>query len=380
MSPRRPGRPSCSRTTGRLALRQPWPPPSGSAIPTTRRSATTRPASWAPRRSGTNSCSRHWPPPRTSGMRSRPASTRSATTTSCRARRTCDRRCSDGRRVDSGATTRTTWPMPTRWSTECPAPSGPRRRPRRPLRRLRPRRHPIPSQHRRQAPASTTDAHNRGGVRRASRRCGCAALMAIGLAGLTAVPTAATDTYPSFGPLEIRIFGANGGVRDFLARSAEDRRGAIALVDQIAGAIQGPAQPIEEAAVMLPHYRIGVSHLGLTYVTTPWARLSETSFIYFPGGQAASFMVVEFSQGQAALEQRWILPAPEVAALLERHLPGLRPIGLGPATRGTATAPWNMALGAVLLAEISLRLFVDRRRSVLSERRRSAGKGTDQRS
>jgi hypothetical protein len=204
--------------------------------------------------------------------------------------------------------------------------------------------------------------------------------MATGLAGLTAVPAAATETYPSFGPLEIRIFGANGDVRDFLARSAEDRRGAIALVDQIAGAIQGPAQPIEEAAVMLPHYRIGVSHLGLTYVTTPWARLSETSFIYFPGGQAASFMVVEFSQGQAALEQRWILPAPEVAALLERHLQGLRPIGLGPAARGAATAPWNMALGAVLLAGISLRLFVDRRRSVLSERTRSAGKGTDQRS
>jgi hypothetical protein len=91
-------------------------------------------------------------------------------------------------------------------------------------------------------------------------------------------------------------------------------------------------------------------------------------------------MVVEFSQGQAALEQRWILPAPEVAALLERHLQGLRPIGLGPAARGAATAPWNMALGAVLLAGISLRLFVDRRRSVPSERRRSAGKGTDQRS
>ena len=193
--------------------------------------------------------------------------------------------------------------------------------------------------------------------------------MAIGLAGLTPVPAAGSDTYPSVGPLEIRIFGANGDVRDFLARSAEDRRGATALVNQIAGAIQGPAQPIEEAAVMLPHYRIGVSHLGLTYLTNPWARVSETSFIYFPGGQAASFLVVEFTQGRAALEQRWILPAPEVAALLQRHLQGLRPIGLEPPALGTAGTPWNMALGAVLLAAISLRLAEDRRRWGLREKK-----------
>lgn len=204
--------------------------------------------------------------------------------------------------------------------------------------------------------------------------------MAIGLAGLTAVPSEAGSIGLDLGPLEIRIFGANGAVRDFLARSAEDQVGAEALVNQIDGAIQGPAQLIDEAAVMLPHYRIEVSRLGPTYVTAPWARLSETSFIYFPGGQAAGFMVVEFTQGQAALDQRWILPVPEVAALLERHLQGLPPIGLGPGPRVTASAPWDMALGAVLLAGISLRLFVDRRRSVLSEKRRSAGKGTDQRS
>jgi len=185
--------------------------------------------------------------------------------------------------------------------------------------------------------------------------------MAIGLAGLAAVSAAASNSYPSSGPLEIRIFGANGDVRDFLARSAEDRRGAIALVNQIAGAIQGQAQPIEEAAVMLPHYRIGVSHLGLTYLTTPWARGSETSLIYFPGGQGASFLVVEFGQGRAALDQRWILPDPEVAALLQRHVQGLVPIGLQPASRITATAPWTV-LGVLLLAGISLRLFDDRRR------------------
>jgi hypothetical protein len=206
--------------------------------------------------------------------------------------------------------------------------------------------------------------------------------MAIGLAGLAAVPAAATDTYLSAGPLEIRIFGANGEVRDFLPRSGEDRRGAIALVNQIAGAIQGQAQPIEEAAVMLPHYRIGVSHLGLTYVTTPWSRISETSLIYFPGGHAASFLVVEFGQGRAALDQRWILPDPEVAALLQRHLLGLLPIGLlQPAARGTARGSWSTALGVLLLAGISMRLFEDRRRWGLRERRRrSAGKGTDRRS
>jgi hypothetical protein len=202
--------------------------------------------------------------------------------------------------------------------------------------------------------------------------------MAIALAALTAVPAAASES--PLGPLEIRIFGANGDLRDFLARSAEDQRAAVALLNQIDAAIQGPARPIEEAAVMLPHYRIEVSHLGPTYVTAPWARLSETSFIYFPGGEANSFMVVEFTQGRDALEQRWILPAPEVAALLGRHLLGLRPIGLEPAVRTMATVPWNMALGAVVIAAISLRLLGDRRRWWISEKGRSAGKGTHQRS
>ena len=202
--------------------------------------------------------------------------------------------------------------------------------------------------------------------------------MAIGLVGLTAVPAAAADT--RVGPLEIRILGAKGDLHDFLARSTEDRRAAIALINQIDSAIQGPAQRIEEAAVMLPHYRIEVSELGPTYVTAPWARLSETSFIFFPGDGANSFMVVEFTKGRAALEQRWIVPDPEVAALLARHLEGLRPIGLEPAVRATTAAPWNMALGAVLLAALSVRLLEDRRRGWLGEKGRSTGKGTHRRS
>lgn len=191
-------------------------------------------------------------------------------------------------------------------------------------------------------------------MRRAWRRYGCAALLAIGLAGLTAVPAAAGDRFPFLGPLEVRIFGANGAVHDFVARSAPDQRGALALVNQIGAAIEGPAQAIEESAVMLPHYRIDVSHLGPAYVTAPWARVLETSFIYFPGGQDNSFMVVEFTNRHAALEQRWILPEPDVAALLDRHLEGLAPIGLESPARGAPAPSWNLALGAGLLAAIGL--------------------------
>jgi hypothetical protein len=200
--------------------------------------------------------------------------------------------------------------------------------------------------------------------------------MAIGLAGLTAVPAAAAgDRSPSAGPLEIRIFGANGAVRDFVARSAPDQRGALALVNQIGSAIEGSAQAIEESAVMLPHYRIDVSHLGPAYVTAPWVRVLETSFIYFPGGTDNSFMVVEFTNGHAALEQRWILPDPDVAALLDRHLDGLAPIGLEPTVRTTPTAPWNLALGAGLLAAISLRLLAHRPRRQPGEREGALERG-----
>jgi hypothetical protein len=160
----------------------------------------------------------------------------------------------------------------------------------------------------------------------------------------------------------VRIFGANGDLRDFIARSAEDRRAAAALVDQIAGTIEGPAKPIEEAAIMLPHYRIGVSHLALSYVTTPWARMSETSLIYFPSERGTSFLVIAFARGDAVLEQRWIATSPDVAALLQRHLQGLPPIGMEPPPRGTASEPWNLALGATLLAGLSLILLPDHRR------------------
>jgi hypothetical protein len=195
------------------------------------------------------------------------------------------------------------------------------------------------------------------------------------MALLTAVPAVAKDSVRVSGPFEIRIFGANGEFRDFIARSADDGRGALALADQIAGAIRGPAQPIEEAAIMMPHYRIGISHLGPTYLATPWARTSETSVIYFPGAQESSFLVVEFTQRDAALEQRWISPTPEVAALLQRHLQGLLPIGTEQAGRRTATEPLSIVPGLLLLAGLSLMMFEDHRRWRLKEKRRSAGKG-----
>jgi len=199
--------------------------------------------------------------------------------------------------------------------------------------------------------------------------------MAFGLAGLPAVPAAATDHFPDLGPLEIRIFGANGAARDFQARSVDDQRASVTLVNQIDRATEGPPQAIEESAVMLPHYRIEVSHLSPAFVTAPWDRLLETTFIYFPGGHDNSFMVVEFAHGRAALEQRWILPDPEVAALFDRHLQGLRPIGLEAPIRATANAPWNMALGVALLAGITLRMFVDRRRLAAPPERKERRKG-----
>src|SRR5437773_12568557 len=50
-------------------------------------------------------------------------------------------------------------------------------------------------------------------------------LLAVGFGWLAALPAAASAIDPYQGPLEIRIFGANGVARDFIARSPEDRRG-----------------------------------------------------------------------------------------------------------------------------------------------------------
>src|SRR2546421_6705843 len=103
-------------------------------------------------------------------------------------------------------------------------------------------------------------ADNRSVVSLSWPRSGFGLLLAVGLGWLTALPAAAGSTSVPSGPLEIRITGQDG-LRDFIARAPEDRRGALALVKQIDAALQGPAQAIDESAVMLPHYRIDVSHL-----------------------------------------------------------------------------------------------------------------------
>ena len=213
------------------------------------------------------------------------------------------------------------------------------------------------------------------------RRLAAATLLCIGSLGLTASQAAAKDIYPFYGPLEVRIVGANGDVRAFIALSREDTQGAAELVNQITGAMNWPAEPIEEAATTLPHYRIGISHLAMNYPTMPWARMSETDFIYYPGGDGASFLMVEFSQGDATLQERWLEPAPLVSAMIQRHLKGLAPIGSGAAeTEGAATPPWGLIVGAALLAGLSILFVEDRRRWELGEDGRSAGKGTDRRS
>src|SRR2546423_12936862 len=135
---------------------------------------------------------------------------------------------------------------------------------------------------------------------------------------------------------------------------------------------------MRQSGVLLQKCEIELHHLGPAYVTNPWARLLETTFIYFPGGHDNSFMVVEFAQGRASLEQRWILPDPDVAALVDRHLQGLRPIGQEAPLLGTTSAPSSYALGVLVVAAIGVRLFGDRRR--LCQKGRSAGKGTDRRS
>jgi hypothetical protein len=217
-------------------------------------------------------------------------------------------------------------------------------------------------------------------VRQPWRRFAAGTLLAIGLASLTAVPAAAKDTYPFFGPLEISIVGANGDLRDFIALSAEDRRGANLLVEQLTTAMRGGTQAIQSAAVALPHYQIGVSHLGMTYVTTPWARMTETSFSYYPGAEGTTYLLVRFSQGNAAPEERWLIPLPAVAAMIDQHARGLAAIGTEPATADGSPATWGIAVGAALLAGLSLMLIQDRRRWRRGGAGRSAGKGTDRRS
>jgi hypothetical protein len=202
------------------------------------------------------------------------------------------------------------------------------------------------------------------------------------LAAASGLPAAAKDTYPFFGPLEIRITGANGALREFIALSRDDTTGASALVKQIVGAMQAQAAPTVQASSTLPHYRIDLSHLAMTPVTLPWARRSETRFIYYPGeAGSARFLMVEFSSDTTGLQDRWIVPSSQVAAMLDRHLQGLPPMGgdlVAPAEFSTSS--WGVTVAALVLIGLTLLLIEDRRRWRSSGERSAGKRGRNRRS
>ena len=194
----------------------------------------------------------------------------------------------------------------------------------------------------------------------AGRRCRSAVLLTAALAALWATPAAAQDSSARSAPLEIRISGANG-VHDFLVRSPDDRRGAAALITQLAAATAGSSRATEAAGPILPRYRIGISRPTLNSMTAPWPAAAETRFTYYPGRPGREFLLVAFSRADV-LEERWIAPAPEVTAMLARHVDGLSPIG-GPASDSTEALPgWSVTAGIGLVGAIALLLLEDRRR------------------
>jgi len=157
--------------------------------------------------------------------------------------------------------------------------------------------------------------------------------------------------------------GANGDLRAFIALSPDDSSGARALVKQISGAMQAPAEAIQEAATTLPHYEIQVTHLAVVPVTLPWARQSETRFVYYPGTPGSiKFLMVEFSSDDT-LQDRWVVPSTQVAAMLDRHLQGLLPMGtdLTP-VESAGSPPWGLWVAAIVIIGLTLLFIEDRRR------------------
>jgi hypothetical protein len=198
-------------------------------------------------------------------------------------------------------------------------------------------------------------------------RIAAALALASSLAIATGSPAAARDLYPFFGPLEIRITGANGELRSFIALSPDDTGAANALVRQITGAMQAPgptARDSARAATTLPHYQIGVSHLAEMPVTLPWASHPTTRFVYYPGQSGSiKFLMVEFSSADAGLQDRWVVPSAQVAGMLDRHLQGLLPMGTDlTAVESTGSPPWGLWVAACVLIGLTLLLVEDRRR------------------
>lgn len=187
------------------------------------------------------------------------------------------------------------------------------------------------------------------------------------------MPAAARDFFA--GPLQIRIVGANGESRGFLAVSDADRQAALALVKELTTKLRAPAQPIEEAAATLPHYQLKLGQLGFNYVEL-LPLTADTTMIYYPGGDGQSFLMLDSRGRTPATDEWWIEPSPAITGMIDRHLDGLLPIGAPASSAGTSTAPWGVLIGAVLLAGLTLVLWEDRRRWLRRNGGSAAPKGT----
>jgi hypothetical protein len=181
-----------------------------------------------------------------------------------------------------------------------------------------------------------------------------------------ALPAAARDSYSLSGPIEIRLVGAAGQARDFLVVSSEDGRAASSLLEQVrAHGLQPPAEPIAEMAWSLPHYQLGIGQLGPNNGVI-WPRLPETTFVYYPGGAGKSFLMLDSHGRNLQTDGWWLETSPDVAAMLQRHLGGLAPIGSAvgvvPTSPASPTSPWGLVLGGTVLSGLSLMLIEDRRR------------------
>jgi len=181
--------------------------------------------------------------------------------------------------------------------------------------------------------------------------------------GATALPAAARDTYFLSGPIEIRLVGAAGQARDFLVISPDDRRAASSLLQQVRDhGMQPPAEPIAEMAWSLPHYQLGIGQLGYNDGVI-WPRLPETTFIYYPGGTGQSFLMLDSKGRNLETDGWWVATSPDVAAMLQRHVGGLAPIGtVDVLPQTSATFPWGLVVGAIVLSGLSMILVEDRRR------------------
>lgn len=207
-------------------------------------------------------------------------------------------------------------------------------------------------------------------------RVGLASVFAAMLLSATVIPAAARESYWLANPIEIRMVGAEGQARDFVVVSPQDRKAAAALLTQLSQDLQAPAEPITETATTRPHYRIGLERRRMTFVPV-WPNVPPTNLVYYDGGSASSFLMLDSPAHNEANDGWWVQPLPEVSALLHRHLQGLPPMAASPASVETPTPPWEIGLATVILSGLILALLEDRRQWSGARKRGSASpKGT----